>query len=138
MEWLIQRGCPLKLDATDDEKAEAKKIRDAWLQFNGGGALAEEAAQDTHKPDQGEGESPPVPQDCAEEEYEYVGTLPDSEAPRQELPSPSDAPEEISLTSLKAPLEQSEPVQGLETQCVSASSSPQTASCEDSSLRLPG
>jgi hypothetical protein len=134
LEWLVQRGCPLKPDASDAEKAEAKLIRDAWLESNGDGEVhtGEEVVQEQGKDISGQ-EPPP-----ADEEYESVVLLPEPEVLPQEHQQPSDAPGEISLTSLTVPLEQCEHAQELETPCVSASSSPQTEPSQASSLRLPG
>jgi hypothetical protein len=134
MEWLVQRGCPLKSDATEMEKLEAKIIRDAWLSAYGG----EEAVEGKDTPALAEGEQLPQSEDSAEEEYEPVGTQPAPEAPPLVPESPSDAPVEISPTSQTAPLELSEPVLELEKLSVNASSSQPLVQFEDSSLRLPG
>jgi hypothetical protein len=114
VEWLIERGCPLKEDVSAEVKAEAEMIRKGWLSLYGAPApLSAEPA-----PEHGEAEvvveAQPDDEHSDGEHYEPVVAPPVQQALDEAPQEPSGAPEVINLTHETTPEALTDTVRELE------------------------
>ena len=120
LEWLVQRGCPLRGDLPEDVLAEAEAIRERYKEVAESDKRAAEiiyAESVNCAPTRAEDKDTCsqfalVQEGALDEEYEAyepVGSLPADAVPADLLSSPADAPEAISRTPPTEPLVPCEP-----------------------------